>query len=892
MDRPVNQATTLHLGHEDPIKRWQEQAESESEAKPYGLIARLFSHCLDLLKYLLQNLESGTSTKRDRNVLQRCNSLLRVWARGYGALTGDLDTLLDRSRTLRQTVLCILHPLCHALVKGLQKRIRTSESDLVVNHLLASAVKLCDQTRWLLTDINDSTSDNDSDSDSDSAASSSDVWDRSEATNLAQSIKTYTDCLIDLGSALDYPALEPYQEGAPGLVTLELRSADDYHTALIRAKFPQAEISLLQHLGQASWSRYQRMQKEREVNAYGEVTLISNEKSQIAKSEFKDSGIGTSLPQATSAYAETVVSFMTSISGGQRVNIPPLPTEAKAGLPFKPFVSRQLWGDHLEIEHGFGPKWHGIECPLCCETTPDGKSAILIHFSRHMEDIALASLPRDVESEVDSDSNPSSRLTATSVSMSGTVQVTHDQSSAGNSATNPAIDISVAIEQLKNTIGTHDQKIAELLSLQNRRRRSDGKREFKYHELTGFVRASGEELHLATSEDVHRMKSQYEQKEQGWLRRVMELERAEGDDLGASINQSDNSEASATKISTLGISSYWHVNELRSFKKMIAYFGTDFTEFSHHLKTKTPVMIRNQYLRLVEGGDTSLEQAAKNADTKRERGDDRGSPPRLPDPPRRRHPIVHGDIGSSKQVVNGGEPMNLHQSGNTDLAQVQSSAQKRDHESPNRARLCSSQTARESSSADESRADAQQHSEASLPAVNYTKTGRVSKAKTGLRVHECECGRSYTRAAHLRRHQKNHAQEGMMFCKHHNCGKSFYRADLLQRHEERHIEVENRSRRSSFDIAHESSSLFPIPSSEVVRRDLDTSYNVPIPGDSENCTLFPDPKKVLLPFIRSSMGSPTIPVLSIHPFRTPSPVLEDPDFPTAAFTPEAEPPTT
>ncbi|KAL5404581.1 hypothetical protein PMIN03_009067 [Paraphaeosphaeria minitans] len=69
--------------------------------------------------------------------------------------------------------------------------------------------------------------------------------------------------------------------------------------------------------------------------------------------------------------------------------------------------------------------------------------------------------------------------------------------------------------------------------------------------------------------------------------------------------------------------------------------------------------------------------------------------------------------------------------------------------------------------------------------VHYTRTGRISKAKKGLKVHHCECGRSYTRAEHLRRHQRNHAQDALQ-CDWPDCGKPFYRLDLLQRHQERH----------------------------------------------------------------------------------------------------------
>ncbi|KAF9697703.1 hypothetical protein EKO04_004048 [Ascochyta lentis] len=97
-----------------------------------------------------------------------------------------------------------------------------------------------------------------------------------------------------------------------------------------------------------------------------------------------------------------------------------------------------------------------------------------------------------------------------------------------------------------------------------------------------------------------------------------------------------------------------------------------------------------------------------------------------------------------------------------------------------------------------------------MSAVNYTKTGRVSKAKKGMKVHECQCGRSYTRAEHLRRHQRNHAQEGALFCKYPDCGKTFFRTDLLQRHEERHSEVGNASRQPSMSSSEHSAHTSPM----------------------------------------------------------------------------------
>lgn len=82
--------------------------------------------------------------------------------------------------------------------------------------------------------------------------------------------------------------------------------------------------------------------------------------------------------------------------------------------------------------------------------------------------------------------------------------------------------------------------------------------------------------------------------------------------------------------------------------------------------------------------------------------------------------------------------------------------------------------------------------------IKLTKTGRVSKATKGQRVHHCEdCGKTYTRNEHLRRHQQNH-KPGAFPCDIPGCGRSFYREDLLTRHKARHGDPENPpSRRES-----------------------------------------------------------------------------------------------
>jgi serine/arginine repetitive matrix protein 2 len=85
-----------------------------------------------------------------------------------------------------------------------------------------------------------------------------------------------------------------------------------------------------------------------------------------------------------------------------------------------------------------------------------------------------------------------------------------------------------------------------------------------------------------------------------------------------------------------GPSSYWSVVEQGDFQKCVAYFGTDWVAIASYMGTKTQTMVKNQYLRLVEGGAQELERMAEEADERRNKGVDLGPPPDLsPMPPRR-----------------------------------------------------------------------------------------------------------------------------------------------------------------------------------------------------------------------------------------------------------------
>lgn len=68
-----------------------------------------------------------------------------------------------------------------------------------------------------------------------------------------------------------------------------------------------------------------------------------------------------------------------------------------------PFKNRAVWTDHLGLDHGFAPEWEAQFCQLCLEPTARGREAVSIHLARHMEEIALAALPRAVNSDANSE---------------------------------------------------------------------------------------------------------------------------------------------------------------------------------------------------------------------------------------------------------------------------------------------------------------------------------------------------------------------------------------------------------------------------------------------------------------------------------------------------------
>ncbi|RTE81251.1 hypothetical protein BHE90_004236 [Fusarium euwallaceae] len=256
---------------------------------------------------------------------------------------------------------------------------------------------------------------------------------------LLADLKTDIQCLRDLGPLIESPYIErPGQpeDSAPVSLQITWEAYQPYGDRILQ-RFPQAQADLVDRLAKANLDRFRKIQEEKRDN------LIKQQQhdeaaTQISGSvKYRDSALGTSLATG-SIYAETLMAY--GQSEDLTVRVPPLPEGAKSGVPFEclacgrsvsiknnsawkkhlwrdlrpwichdsacdfgnePFASREDWIQHLEFDHDFQPAWSSFECPLCHEETGKGKTAIVHHLTRHMEEISLAALPSGYDSDND-----------------------------------------------------------------------------------------------------------------------------------------------------------------------------------------------------------------------------------------------------------------------------------------------------------------------------------------------------------------------------------------------------------------------------------------------------------------------------------------------------------
>lgn len=257
--------------------------------------------------------------------------------------------------------------------------------------------------------------------------------------SVLEDLRVDTTCLQDLEPLLCCPILRTDPEPAATLDSTRITwSPHQLYSDKVSFRFPKAADDLIIRLGKANYERYLRCQEQRAANDSGDCP--PDQIADSSSSKFHDSGLGSSLASSPSAYAETVMSY--GMGEGRRMRVPPLPAQAKEGLPFAcvacgkwikistnsawkqhvyrdlqpwicleadchmdtgTFQSRNDWISHLALDHGMDPEWRMIDCPLCRVEVGPGKLSITRHMSDHLEEISLSALPADCEYDQESE---------------------------------------------------------------------------------------------------------------------------------------------------------------------------------------------------------------------------------------------------------------------------------------------------------------------------------------------------------------------------------------------------------------------------------------------------------------------------------------------------------
>ena len=91
---------------------WQKTTSTSAIPEELGIVGQLFQGCIEIYSELLGVAKRDPSiAPKEKIILERNYHSLRLWADGHGIFSGQLDSVLQRSIDLQQTVLLALTSL-------------------------------------------------------------------------------------------------------------------------------------------------------------------------------------------------------------------------------------------------------------------------------------------------------------------------------------------------------------------------------------------------------------------------------------------------------------------------------------------------------------------------------------------------------------------------------------------------------------------------------------------------------------------------------------------------------------------------------------------------------------------------------------------------------------
>ena len=188
-------------------------------------------------------------------------------------------------------------------------------------------------------------------SDSDSEVSSN------GEESLYENIKFGITCLMELAPTLQRNIVRGEKARAQRILSsaqpFRVSEPAEIYVSMAREKFKQADLNLVQRLGQANWQRHRRIrdmmfrsEEGMEEDLVPGTTHPTDHSTFRPPPTFRDSGLGTTITSASqyAASAASHTSFASTVEEGvkESLRVPPMPPEAADGKPFQCFICKTL----------------------------------------------------------------------------------------------------------------------------------------------------------------------------------------------------------------------------------------------------------------------------------------------------------------------------------------------------------------------------------------------------------------------------------------------------------------------------------------------------------------------------------------------------------------------
>ncbi|PVH96308.1 hypothetical protein DM02DRAFT_659337 [Periconia macrospinosa] len=300
---PLSQAS------HDAIQLWRTQTHPGQERA--AIIASLYETVLDGLKLVLRETQSQDSGIKSPRSLEDTISTLFFWGQDFEVSEGVLDSTLQCSHRLRDTILVILISSAEILQQRLSF-MASHSTQRKTSSTIPRIATLIEKARQIVTEPLETTK-----------------FEGNEASDFNVTMQNKIGSLCILSTSLETPARDDLGEEEDVRAWTELydRPPHEYYSEMIRSRFLLADDHIVKRIGILNWARYNHIKDLRARSIQPDSDQDHVEEISI----FHDSGIGSS--SATKAgYAATI---MSSRAEAVQARMPPLPLAAKAGQTFQ-----------------------------------------------------------------------------------------------------------------------------------------------------------------------------------------------------------------------------------------------------------------------------------------------------------------------------------------------------------------------------------------------------------------------------------------------------------------------------------------------------------------------------------------------------------------------------